>query len=136
MLQTIKELFLQILPNIPQQRIQQPSLQDAFPSQQQLPTISFNTQNALQTQPQPAQYHNMYNAPYPPQTTLLLPQKRVSPTNTLLPSPQSFILPQSFISPQSIPPNQLPIPNEKPPTKPCDSQSSFDKTLNVIESDL
>ena len=107
MLQTIKEVFLQILPNIPQQRIQQPSLQDAFPSQQQLPTISFNAQNALQTQPQPAQYHNMYNAPYPPQTTLLLPQEHVSPTNTLLPSPQSFI------SPQSIPPNQLPILNEK-----------------------
>ena len=68
--------------------------------------------------------------PYSPQNALPLPQEHVSPTNT--PSTSS----QSFISPQSTQPNQLHIPNEKPPKKPSDSQSSFDKNLNTIDSDL
>ena len=51
MLQTIKDVVLQMIPNIPQQQqqMQPPSFQDAFPQQHMLPT-SFPSQSVLQTQ--------------------------------------------------------------------------------------
>ena len=52
MLQTIKDVVLQMIPNITQQQhqMQPPSFQDAFPLQQILPIPSFPSQNAFQTQ--------------------------------------------------------------------------------------
>ena len=54
-LQTMKDVVLHMIPNIPQQQhqMQPPSFQDVFPSQQILPTTSFPSQSALQTQPYP-----------------------------------------------------------------------------------
>ena len=49
MLQTIKDVVLQMIPNIPQQQhqIESPPFHDAFPSQQVLSTASLPSQNKL-----------------------------------------------------------------------------------------
>ena len=140
MLQTIKDVVLQMLPNIPQQhhQIQPPSYQDAFPSQQIFPTASFPSQNSLQTQSHSIPFPIVYRPSIPPQTNIHQPQ---SPTNIPSPLSQSFILPRSFNQSSSTPPNQLSPPLEYQITNRSESQHSecqslFDNTIRAIDSEF
>ena len=78
MLQTIKDVVLQIIPNIPQQQqqMQSPSFQGTFPLQKMLPTASFPSQSVLQTQPHLSSFptnrqhlNQITNNQQPPSTT-------------------------------------------------------------------
>ena len=106
MLQTIKDVVLQMIPNITQQQhqMQPPSFQDAFPLQQILPIPSFPSQNAFQTQPHTSSFPIDYQQSNPPQTII---QRPPSPTNIPSPSTQSFIPPQSFNPTSSTLSNQF-----------------------------
>ena len=86
MLQMIKDVVLQMIPNITQQQhqMQPPSFQDAFPLQQILPIPSFPSQNAFQTQPHTSSFPIDYQQSNPPQTII---QRPPSPTN--IPSPST-----------------------------------------------
>ena len=107
MRQTIKDIVLQMIPDIPQQQyqMQPPSFQDAFLSQQLLSVASFPSQNALQTQtqPHPTQFTNIYNSSLPPQLNI---HQQSSTTNIPSSSYQSFIPSQSFTLNKSTPPHQ------------------------------
>ena len=135
MLQTIKDVVLQMIPNIPQQQqqMQPPSFHDAFPTQHMLPT-SFPSQSVHQTQPHtsPFQSNSQYQQPSPNI------QQPSSPLNIPSPSTQSFVPPQSFNDNASSS-QQLPPPLENQITNHSESQNSqtsFDKTISALDSDL
>ena len=136
MRQTIKDVVLQMIPDIPQQQyqMQPPSFQDAFLSQQLLPAASFPSQNALQTQtqPHPTQFTNIYNSSLPPQLNI---HQQSSTTNIPSSSYQSFIPSQSFTLNKSTPPHQLYPPLENQITNPSESQPSESQS-SKIDSDL
>ena len=111
MLQTIKDVVLQMISNIPQQQQQQqqmqpPSFQDVFPPQLMLPT-SFPSQSELQTQPHPSSFSTNFQH-LNPQTNIQQPS---SPINIPSPSTQYFVMPQSFNN-NTPPPQQLSPPIE------------------------
>ena len=138
MLQTIKDVVVQMIPKIPQQQqpMQTPSFQNAFHPQQMLLTASFPSQSVLQTQP------HLFSFPKNHQHLNILTniQQPSSPTNIPSPSTQSSIPPQSFTqnpsTPQQLSPHikhQIANPSE---SQHFDSQSSFDKSIRAIDSDL
>ena len=135
MLQTIKDVVLQMIPNIPQQQqhMQPPSFKDAFSPQHMLPT-SFPSQSVLQTQHHPSSLPTNYQH-INPQTNIQQPS---SPINIPSPSTQSFVPPQSFTA-NTSPPQQLSPPIENQITNHSESQNSqtsFDKTISALDSDL
>ena len=125
-----------MIPNILQQQQQQtqpPSFQDVFPPQPMLPT-SFPSQSVLQTQPHPSSFSTNFQH-LNPQTNI---QKPSSPINISSPSTQSFVSPQSFTT-NTLPPQQISPPIENQITNHSESQNSqtsFDKTISALDSDL
>ena len=140
MLQTIKDVVLQITSNITQlqHQMQSSSFQNVLSPQQMLPTSSFPSQNTLQAHTHPSSFPIDYQHSNPLQTDI---QQPPSPINIPSPSIQSFIPPQSLNPTSSTPPNQLSPHIEHQITNPLESrnsasQSSFDKTIRAIDSDL